>query len=138
MLEFPFPFKPYRLQIDFMNNLYKAIDGEKIGLFESPTGTGKSLSLICGSMKWLREQNEPLSLEILIEDAMAKYLSEEKTNPKDPKWLIEQTRAKARKRIQKEVEGQFELKERKKSILHKIRESDKLNVKKAVRSPHSL
>ena len=36
---FKFPFKPYRIQEDFMKNLYLAIENEKIGIFESPTGT---------------------------------------------------------------------------------------------------
>ena len=36
---FPFPFQPYSIQEDFMKNLYTALDGGKIGIFESPTGT---------------------------------------------------------------------------------------------------
>ncbi|KAG1465292.1 hypothetical protein G6F46_003542 [Rhizopus delemar] len=53
---FGFPFEPYPIQKDFMSNLYNALSQEKIGIFESPTGTGKSLSLICGSLKWLQDQ----------------------------------------------------------------------------------
>ncbi|KAG1310063.1 hypothetical protein G6F64_004834 [Rhizopus arrhizus] len=53
---FGFPFEPYPIQKDFMNSLYNALSQEKIGIFESPTGTGKSLSLICGSLKWLQDQ----------------------------------------------------------------------------------
>jgi len=37
--EFPFPFKPYGIQQDFMRELYGALEEGKIGLFESPTGT---------------------------------------------------------------------------------------------------
>ena len=37
--EFPFPFKPYTIQQDFMRELYTALEDGKIGLFESPTGT---------------------------------------------------------------------------------------------------
>lgn len=37
---FPFPYsKPYDIQLDFMKSLYKTLEQEKIGIFESPTGT---------------------------------------------------------------------------------------------------
>lgn len=39
--EFAFPFKPYEIQRDFMKNLYETIEEKKIGIFESPTGTGE-------------------------------------------------------------------------------------------------
>ena len=38
-----------------MTCLYDCIEQGKVGIFESPTGTGKSLSLICGSLTWLRD-----------------------------------------------------------------------------------
>jgi chromosome transmission fidelity protein 1 len=34
-----FPFEPYSIQVDFMNNLYSVLDNGGIGIFESPTGT---------------------------------------------------------------------------------------------------
>ena len=52
--EFAFPFEPWPIQIDFMRELYKTLDTKRVGLFESPTGTGKSLSIICGAFKWLK------------------------------------------------------------------------------------
>lgn len=51
--EFPFPFPAYQIQKQFMKDLYNCLESGKLGLFESPTGTGKSLSLICGALKWL-------------------------------------------------------------------------------------
>ncbi|KAL1764748.1 putative ATP-dependent DNA helicase DDX11 isoform X1 [Sigmodon hispidus] len=54
-VHFPFPFPPYPIQKDFMAELYKVLEAGKIGIFESPTGTGKSLSLICGALSWLRD-----------------------------------------------------------------------------------
>lgn len=51
--EFPFPFPAYEIQKQFMKQLYNCLEDGKIGLFESPTGTGKSLSLICGALRWL-------------------------------------------------------------------------------------
>ena len=34
--------KPYKIQEDLMKAIYTAIEDRKIGIFESPTGTGKS------------------------------------------------------------------------------------------------
>lgn len=49
------PFQPYSIQLEFMQSLYQCIEDKKVGIFESPTGTGKSLSLICGALTWLRD-----------------------------------------------------------------------------------
>ncbi|KAJ9637919.1 ATP-dependent DNA helicase chl1 [Knufia peltigerae] len=53
--DFYHPYQPYVIQLEFMMNLYKCIEEKKVGIFESPTGTGKSLSLICGALTWLRD-----------------------------------------------------------------------------------
>jgi len=37
--KFAFPFAPYGIQHDFMTEIYSAIEGKKLGIFESPTGT---------------------------------------------------------------------------------------------------
>ncbi|ODM93421.1 putative ATP-dependent RNA helicase DDX11-like protein 8 [Orchesella cincta] len=55
---FKFPFNPYPIQIDFMKALFTALEGRKLGIFESPTGTGKSLSMLCGSLTWLGKRDE--------------------------------------------------------------------------------
>ncbi|KAI2565031.1 DEAD/H-box helicase 11 [Homo sapiens] len=39
-IHFPFPFTPYSIQEDFMAELYRVLEAGKIGIFESPTGTG--------------------------------------------------------------------------------------------------
>ncbi|XP_071519402.1 ATP-dependent DNA helicase DDX11 isoform X2 [Panulirus ornatus] len=63
--EFPFPFSPYDIQKDFMRNLFLTLEKEQLGIFESPTGTGKSLSLICGALTWLRAHNEHHKAELM-------------------------------------------------------------------------
>ena len=50
--------KPYDIQDQFMRQLWRTIESARIGIFESPTGTGKSLSLICGCVHWLVERGE--------------------------------------------------------------------------------
>ena len=44
---FPFPFKPYSIQEDFMRDLYQCIETGKLGIFESPTGTVSSFVVLC-------------------------------------------------------------------------------------------
>lgn len=38
-VDFGFPYKPYDIQTDFMKKLVETMEGKKIGIFESPTGT---------------------------------------------------------------------------------------------------
>ena len=57
------PYDPYDIQLQFMDALYETLqNGYKIGMFESPTGTGKTLSIICSSMTWLRDYKRNYNL----------------------------------------------------------------------------
>ncbi|GAB2228111.1 hypothetical protein Droror1_Dr00009941 [Drosera rotundifolia] len=58
-LKFPaFPYKPYSIQLQFMESLYKSLDSGGISMLESPTGTGKTLSLICSALQWLVDRRK--------------------------------------------------------------------------------
>ncbi|SCU78684.1 LADA_0A06898g1_1 [Lachancea dasiensis] len=49
------PYQPYHIQLELMDQIYRILEEDKkIGIFESPTGTGKTLSLICPTVTWLR------------------------------------------------------------------------------------
>ena len=61
---FPFPFPPYDIQSDFMRTLYRTLESGGLGVFESPTGTGKSLSLICGALQWMRDREQRRKQEL--------------------------------------------------------------------------
>ncbi|KAJ2842582.1 ATP-dependent DNA helicase chl1, partial [Coemansia brasiliensis] len=59
--DFGFPIStPYAIQVEFMQRLFETLERGDFGIFESPTGTGKSLSIICGALTWLtRHLNRP-------------------------------------------------------------------------------
>uniref|UniRef100_A0A336KTI8 DNA 5'-3' helicase n=1 Tax=Culicoides sonorensis TaxID=179676 RepID=A0A336KTI8_CULSO len=61
---FNFPFDPYQIQKNFMQELFKVIENKQIGIFESPTGTGKTLTLTCGALTWLIEHETAVSIEL--------------------------------------------------------------------------
>jgi chromosome transmission fidelity protein 1 len=54
-----FPYSsPYPIQVDLMRHLYSAIEHKKVSIVESPTGTGKTLSLLCASLTWLGDEKD--------------------------------------------------------------------------------
>lgn len=54
--DFHHPYEPYDIQLELMRCVYTLLDsGKKLAVLESPTGTGKTLSLICSAVTWLRD-----------------------------------------------------------------------------------
>ncbi|KAJ2803750.1 hypothetical protein H4R20_002771 [Coemansia guatemalensis] len=49
-----FPFKPYPSQLGMMNHMIRALNKAQNTMIESPTGSGKSLALLCASLAWKR------------------------------------------------------------------------------------
>ncbi|XP_075234780.1 regulator of telomere elongation helicase 1 homolog isoform X2 [Lycorma delicatula] len=48
-----FPFEPYDVQKEYMCKVLECLQKGVNGVLESPTGTGKTLSLLCSSLAWL-------------------------------------------------------------------------------------
>ncbi|KAF7992402.1 hypothetical protein HCN44_001727 [Aphidius gifuensis] len=120
--EFEFPFPPYPIQIDFMKNLWKCLNEGKLGIFESPTGTGKSLSIICGALKWLvdYEENNKSNLQIQMKqlnDELKKITDESKGD-----WFVEQTGQMKIKQKQQIIKDQLDALERRELRKNKFKE----------------
>ncbi|PIA13149.1 DNA repair helicase [Coemansia reversa NRRL 1564] len=49
-----FPFKPYPSQLGMMNHMIRALNKAQNTMIESPTGSGKSLALLCATLAWKR------------------------------------------------------------------------------------
>nr|XP_014093836.1 ATP-dependent DNA helicase DDX11 [Bactrocera oleae] len=64
--DYEFPFPPYKIQKELMEAVYDTLTQKSIGIFESPTGTGKSLTLTCSVLKWV-EDREKLERKELAE-----------------------------------------------------------------------
>eukprot|EP00249_Psilotum_nudum_P031007 c44383_g1_i1 orf=3-566(-) len=83
--EFPaFPFEPYPIQVELMTAVYTALQKGGVAVVESPTGTGKTLSLICSVLQWLQDERSSSKSDP----------SEEADSPKDamesedePAWM---------------------------------------------------
>jgi regulator of telomere elongation helicase 1 len=66
-IEIYFPYQPYESQILYMtkgifeiNKVIEALDNKSIAALESPTGTGKTLCLLCASLAWLQAKRQSL------------------------------------------------------------------------------
>ncbi|KAK0346608.1 ATP-dependent DNA helicase chl1 [Friedmanniomyces endolithicus] len=99
--DFHHPFQPYDIQQHFMEAMYDCIERGKVGIFESPTGTGKSLSLICCSLTWLREHRRKG-----FDEALAAVTVDDD----DPAWMAEHavgSRRREMRRMREEFEARL-------------------------------
>ncbi|XP_059421302.1 ATP-dependent DNA helicase DDX11 isoform X1 [Carassius carassius] len=128
---FPFPFQPYPIQESFMEALYTALDQGKIGIFESPTGTGKSLSLICGALTWLRDYEEQKKLEAArLLDGPEKKCDPVKENStsqtSEPDWVSEFVQKKAERDIVNKLKDEELKRKKREERLEMIRHNAQL------------
>ncbi|XP_037820770.1 regulator of telomere elongation helicase 1 homolog [Lucilia sericata] len=59
-----FPFEPYEVQRNYMEKVILCLRDSTNGVLESPTGTGKTLSLLCSSLAWLLSKKEELKANV--------------------------------------------------------------------------
>ena len=56
-----FPHNAYGVQLGFMEKVLRALDNRSNALLEAPTGSGKTLSLLCAALAWQRQQKLDLA-----------------------------------------------------------------------------
>ncbi|XP_068701537.1 ATP-dependent DNA helicase DDX11-like [Montipora foliosa] len=127
---FPFPFPPYDIQEDFMNTLFDVLDSGQVGIFESPTGTGKSLSLICGALTWLKcfeerrqeELEKALSSSKQQSDPRSIILDDTRNDSSStPDWVIEFAEKQAKQQTEDRIKEEKERLEKQRAQINKLK-----------------
>ncbi|XP_031629001.1 regulator of telomere elongation helicase 1 homolog [Contarinia nasturtii] len=57
-----FPFEPYDVQRRYMEKVIECLDRSANSVLESPTGTGKTLSLLCSTLGWVLEKKRQVQV----------------------------------------------------------------------------
>mmetsp|Transcript_45641 Transcript_45641/g.72193 ORF Transcript_45641/g.72193 Transcript_45641/m.72193 type:complete len:1015 (-) Transcript_45641:273-3317(-) len=56
-----FPYDAYDCQLAYMEHVVRALSAGENALLESPTGTGKTLCLLCATLGWRRHQGQAIA-----------------------------------------------------------------------------
>ncbi|XP_006132510.2 regulator of telomere elongation helicase 1 isoform X1 [Pelodiscus sinensis] len=56
-----FPFQPYKCQEEYMTKVLECLQKKVNGILESPTGTGKTLCLLCATLAWRQHFKDAIS-----------------------------------------------------------------------------
>uniref|UniRef100_A0A7N8XDY8 Regulator of telomere elongation helicase 1 n=1 Tax=Mastacembelus armatus TaxID=205130 RepID=A0A7N8XDY8_9TELE len=62
-----FPFPPYDCQKDYMSKVIECLQKKVNGVLESPTGTGKTLCLLCATLAWRDHFKDTISARKIAE-----------------------------------------------------------------------
>ncbi|KAM4842533.1 regulator of telomere elongation helicase 1 [Thomomys bottae] len=62
-----FPFQPYQCQQEYMTKVLECLQKKVNGILESPTGTGKTLCLLCTTLAWREHLRDAISARKIAE-----------------------------------------------------------------------
>ncbi|KAF8384096.1 rtel-1, partial [Pristionchus pacificus] len=74
-IDIEFPYDPYPCQMEYMTSVIESLDTCSDAALESPTGTGKTLSLLCATLAWIKDRKNRLgpSAEMAV-DPTKRYI----------------------------------------------------------------
>ena len=87
-----FPYaRPYGIQIELMRRVYDACEERRsFGIFESPTGTGKTLSVLVGALSWIADRRAARARgERTSDDEAETATTSGRGEDDEPDWLRE-------------------------------------------------
>ena len=61
-----FPHQAYGVQLSFMAKLLQTLRAEENALLEAPTGSGKTLSLLCSALAWQEKVKWDRQVKLLL------------------------------------------------------------------------
>ncbi|CEQ40378.1 SPOSA6832_02011 [Sporobolomyces salmonicolor] len=82
-----FPFQPYAIQKQLMDHVYGALSAGMCTVVESPTGTGKSLSLISSTLTFLRDVRAHTRHQLVA--SIRASVANSASMKDEPAWVIE-------------------------------------------------
>ncbi|KAJ8560064.1 hypothetical protein K7X08_004122 [Anisodus acutangulus] len=86
--EFPaFPYEPYSIQLDFMTALYQSLNKGGVSMLESPTGTGKTLSIICSALQWLADRKQHQKTQADSSSNLSGKQEDQLGGDDEPDWM---------------------------------------------------
>ncbi len=86
-----FPFKAYPSQMAFMSKVLKSLSRGENALLESPTGTGKSLALLCSALAWQSAVRREIQEAHRISGERGDLKKKEKPPPTPPIYFATRT-----------------------------------------------
>ncbi|XP_027623489.1 regulator of telomere elongation helicase 1 isoform X2 [Tupaia chinensis] len=72
-----FPFQPYKCQEQYMTKVLECLQKKVHGLLESPTGTGKTLCLLCTTLAWREHLRDSISARKIAERVPGELFSDQ-------------------------------------------------------------
>ncbi|XP_031252752.1 ATP-dependent DNA helicase DDX11 [Pistacia vera] len=70
-----------------MNALYRSLDEGGVSMLESPTGTGKTLSIICSALQWVVDQKQKQKAESMVDFGKNVGNDRQCRSDDEPDWM---------------------------------------------------